>query len=95
MLLFRGMNALSKRLLPLILLAIAVTSLFSVQPSQANFIETLQQVGTNVVATGTGAIDLTGLTLRFPAILSPVIVPSLPGIINRGPWDWRRVHGNH
>src|SRR5205814_10306576 len=40
---------------------IAVTSLFSVQPAQA-FTMTLEQVGANVVATGSGAINLTGLT---------------------------------
>jgi len=32
-----------------------------VRPAQA-YTETLQQVGANVVATGRGAIDLTGLT---------------------------------
>ena len=61
MLLFRGMN---KRLLPLILFAIAVTSLFSVQPAQA-YTVTLNQVGANVVAIGNGPIDLAGLTLEF------------------------------
>jgi len=41
----------------------AVTaSLFSVRPAQA-FTVTLQQVGSNVVATGSGAFNLTGLTL--------------------------------
>ena len=41
----------------------AVTaSLFSVRPAQA-YTVTLQQVGSNVVATGSGAINLTGLTL--------------------------------
>jgi hypothetical protein len=40
----------------------AVTaSLFSVQPTQAGYIVTLQEVGPNVVASGSGAIDLTGL----------------------------------
>ena len=40
----------------------AVTaSLFSVRPAQA-YTVTLQQVGSNVVATGSGAINLTGLT---------------------------------
>ena len=43
----------------------AVTaSLFSVRPAQA-YTVTLQQVGSNVVATGSGAINLTGLTLQF------------------------------
>ena len=40
----------------------AVTaSLFSIQPAQA-YTVTLQQVGSNVVATGSGPINLTGLT---------------------------------
>ena len=55
------MKAFPKKLLPLILIGIAVTSLFSVQPAQA-FTITLEQMGANVVATGSGAINLTGLT---------------------------------
>jgi len=55
------MKALPKKLLPLILFGIAVTSLFSVQPVQA-FTITMEQVGSNVVANGSGAINLTGLT---------------------------------
>ena len=40
----------------------AVTaSLFSVRPAQA-YTVTLEQVGANVVANGSGAINLTGLT---------------------------------
>ena len=54
------MKALPKKLLPLTVFAIAVTSLFSVQPAQA-FTITLEQMGSNVVATGSGAINLTGL----------------------------------
>ena len=42
----------------------AVTaSLFSVRPVQA-YTVTLEQVGSNVVATGSGAFDLTGLTFE-------------------------------
>src|SRR5215471_11269002 len=45
----------------------AVTaSLFSVRPAQAGYIVTLQQVGPgspDVIATGSGSIDLTGLTI--------------------------------
>ena len=55
------MKALPKKLLPLILFGIAVTSLFSVRPAQG-FTVTLEQVGANVVANGSGAINLTGLT---------------------------------
>ena len=56
------MKALPKKLLPLTLFGIAVTSLLSVQPAQAYTI-TLGQVGSNVVATGSGAINLTGTEL--------------------------------
>ena len=55
------MKVLLKKLLPLTLFGIAVTSLFSVQPAQAYRV-TLEQVGSNVVATGSGPINLTGLT---------------------------------
>jgi len=61
------MNALPKKLLPLTLFAIAVTSLFFVRPAQA-YIVTLQQVGSNVVANGSGAINLTGLTFPIPRV---------------------------
>ena len=56
------MKALPKKLLPLILFGIAVTSLFFVQPAQA-FTVTLEQMGADVVANGSGAFNLTGLTL--------------------------------
>jgi hypothetical protein len=59
------MTALPKKLLPLILFGIAVTSLFSIRPAQAGYIVTLQEVGPNVVASGSGPIDLTGLTFSF------------------------------
>ena len=62
-------------------LAVAIACAFSVRPAQAGYIVTLQQVGSNVVATGTGAIDLTGLSLDFtcPACES-VINPSVGGL---------------
>src|SRR5438477_1412679 len=43
-------------------LAIVLAWLLSVRPAQAGYIVTLQQVGPDVVATGSGRIDLTGLT---------------------------------
>ena len=43
-------------------LAIVLAWLLSVRPAQAGYTVTLQQVGPDVVATGSGAIDLTGLT---------------------------------
>ena len=58
---FLGMKAFPKKLLPLTLFGIAITWLFSVQPAQG-FTVTLKQVGSNVVATGNGPINLTGLT---------------------------------
>ena len=42
-------------------------SLFSVQPAEA-YTVTLQQMGANVVANGSGAINLTGLTFFLPGI---------------------------
>jgi len=47
--------------LPKFLLALAAVAALSVQPAQA-YMVTLDQVGANVVATGSGAINLTGLT---------------------------------
>ena len=43
-------------------LPVVLALLLSVRPAQAGYTVTLQQVGPNVVATGSGAIDLTGLT---------------------------------
>jgi len=74
-------KALPKKLLPLILFGIAVTSLFSVQPAQA-FTVTLEQVGSNVVATGTGAINLTGLTFASGGFsASGGIGPSIANLV--------------
>jgi hypothetical protein len=62
----------------------AVTaSLFSVRPVQA-YTVTLEQVGPNVVATGSGALDPTGLDkLRFPFAAAPAIRPDF-GVIVTG-----------
>ena len=57
-------------------------SLLSVQPAQA-YTVTLKQMGSNVVATGTGAISLTGLT--FDIIVSPATgLNASSGTINMG-----------
>jgi hypothetical protein len=59
------------------LIVTAVTSLFYVQPAHAYEV-TLEQVGSNVVATGSGAIDLTGLTFELTTTESGgVVYPSL------------------
>src|SRR4051794_17234121 len=63
----------------------AVTaSLFSVQLAQAYSV-TLEQVGSNVVATGSGPINLTGLTFQGSVSTNGVGVLPLFGIIFTGP----------
>ena len=44
------------------LCAAIATWLIAGSPAQARYVVTLQEVGPNVVATGSGTIDLTGLT---------------------------------
>jgi hypothetical protein len=56
-------------------LAIVLAWLLSVRPAQAGYIVTLQQVGPDVVATGSGAINLTGLTFSQSGSLNPEIHP--------------------
>ncbi|HEY6434066.1 MAG TPA: PEP-CTERM sorting domain-containing protein [Acetobacteraceae bacterium] len=53
-------------------------------PAQAGYTVTLAQQGPNVVATGSGSIDLTDLTIEFLAGGVPGIVPSSQ-LINTGP----------
>ena len=62
----------------------AVTSLFCVQPAQA-YTVTLEQIGSNVVANGSGAINLTGLTFVISGADNPGIVP-FSGVISTGPF---------
>ena len=58
----------------------------SVRPAQAGYTVTLQQVGPNVVATGSGAIDLTGLSFftTFETTIIPFVNPQA-GVIGTGP----------
>jgi hypothetical protein len=66
------------------LMFLVIASLFCVRPAQA-YTVTLEQVGSNVVATGSGAINLTGLTFFGPAVgLTPGIWAGL-GVISMGP----------
>jgi hypothetical protein len=61
--------------------AMLVGAGLSAPPAQAGYIETLEQVGSNVVATGSGTIDLAGLSRSesgFSAIAN--IVPSFASI---------------
>ena len=78
------MKALPKKVLRLTVFAIAVTSLFCVQPAQA-YTVTLEQMGADVVANGSGAINLTGLAFFGPgSFFITTLVPSL-GRISTGP----------
>ena len=77
------MKALPKKLLPLTLFAIAVTSLICARPAEAYTVR-LREVGANVVATGSGAINLTGLTLQISGILTPGTLGANFGLIQTG-----------
>ena len=66
------------------LMFLVTGSLFSVQPAQA-YTVTLQQTGSNVVATGSGAINLTALTFVISGADNPGIVP-FSGVISTGPF---------
>src|SRR5438132_14125564 len=66
--------------------AIVVAWLLSVRPAQAGYTVTLQQVGPDVVATGSGPIDLTGLTFLKSSIFAyPVIIPPMLSPPTQGP----------
>jgi len=65
-------------------LAIVIACVISVRPAQAGYMVTLQEVGSNVIATGTGAIDLTGLTFSVNTGGTAGVVSSL-GVILTGP----------
>ena len=73
-------------------LAIVLGWLLSVRPAEAGYTVTLQQVGPDVVATGSGAIDLTGLTF----CRSHPVIPRCPRCRRRriGPGNCRaHCHG--
>jgi hypothetical protein len=61
-------------------LAAMVALFLSNAPTRAGYIVTLEQVGSNVVATGSGAIDLTGLTFAFSGTARADMTPSEAGI---------------
>src|SRR5438874_4689037 len=72
-------------------LAFVLAWLLSARPAQAGYIVTLRQVGPNVVATGSGAIDLTGLTFFQSTSLDPAITQFFFGrnVIYTGPTSSR------
>ena len=65
-----------------ILALVSLLGLGITQSARANFIATIDQVGTNVVATGSGTIDLAGLTFLFPAGLGGAGVNPSFGVFN-------------
>src|SRR5436190_8170014 len=67
-----------------ITLAIVLAWLLSARPAQAGYTVTLQQVGGNVVATGSGAIDLHGLTFSNSTFLNPEIHPRFGVLLHGG-----------
>ena len=62
-------------------LAIVLAGLLSVRTAQAGFTVTLQQVGGNVVATGSGAIDLHGLRFSGSDTQDPAMNPVVEGVL--------------
>ena len=67
------------------LLCAATATLLAVAPAaQAGYIVTLEQVGSNVVATGSGAIDLTGLPVIGQGDSLSAIAPVV-AVITTGP----------
>src|SRR5437016_14483662 len=66
------------------ILAIVLAWLLSVRSAQAGYAVTLQQVGPDVVATGSGAIDLTGLSYFSDEYDVAEIWPSV-AVISTGP----------
>src|SRR5438309_10843861 len=62
-------------------LAIVLAQLLSARPAQAGYTVTLQQVGPDVVATGSGPIDLTGLTFFQSGSVNPGIRAQRPNLL--------------
>ena len=84
------MKALTKNLLPLTVLTIVVISLFCVRPAQAYTVR-LNEVGANVVANGSGAINLTGLTFLASGTQGGAILQPPIGAITTGTTDSANV----
>jgi len=66
-------------------LAVVIMCGLSVRPAQAGYIVTLQQVGPNVVATGSGTLDTTGLAINIEPPFAPGLVQPDAGAITTGP----------
>ncbi|MGH7113433.1 MAG: hypothetical protein ACREE9_02960 [Stellaceae bacterium] len=57
----------------------------SAPPAQAGYVVTLTQVGPDVVATGSGTIDLTGLSIVREGVIAFAAVAPIGGLIITGP----------
>jgi hypothetical protein len=57
-------------------LAATAALMLSVPRAQAGYVVTLEQVGSDVVATGSGALDLVGLTFAFVGAAKAQLAPS-------------------
>jgi hypothetical protein len=76
----------SLRTFKLATLAIVIALGLSIGPAQAvPYVVTLQQVGSNIVATGNGAIDLTGLSFAVDGAGGSVMFPSAASILTGSP----------
>jgi hypothetical protein len=62
-------------------LAIVLAGLLSVRTAQAGYTVTLRQVGPDVVATGSGAIDLHGLRFSASGTRDPAMDPVVEGVL--------------
>lgn len=67
-----------------------------ISPAQARYVVTLEQAGNDVIATGSGAIDLTGLTFALSvtaggAIINPEFGLLWSGVIRTGPIDFAEL----
>jgi hypothetical protein len=65
-------------------LAITILCAFSILQARADFIVTLQQVGPNVVSTGSGTFDLTDLSF-FGGNLTGSFISPIFGLLDMGP----------
>jgi hypothetical protein len=78
-------------------LAILITCGFSIRPAQAIYIVSLQQVGPDVVATGSGTIDLNGLSFVTNGAgvgsLFPLIGEIATGLDNSSFYDYTGFSG--
>ena len=67
--------------LALLLITILFACLGIRQSAQAGYTVTLQEVGPDVVATGSGTINLTGLTFRYSGSANPGLRPHVLGVL--------------